>query len=573
MTGLTSYPHIADPDGDSWVERFMAFVGRGHAAACAALIVLSLACLLPGFVSLQPIDRDEPRFAQASKQMLETRDFVDIRFQDEARHKKPVGIYWLQASAVSAGEVLGVPEARTTIALYRLPSLLGAIGGVLLTYWAALAFLDRRGAFLSAAMMAVCVILMFESKLAKTDAVLLSCAMAVMGGLARAYLGQGGARLPLRTLLIFWLGMAIGILVKGPMVIMFAGLAGLCLSIKERSGYWLTNLKLKWGFLATFLIVLPWFIAIAIRSHGEFFEASVGQDMLAKVRGGQEAHGAPPGFYLISFFAMFWPGAILAAIAVPFAWINRSRREIAFCIAWILPTWICFEIFPTKLPHYVMPLYPAIAIVIVMSIGEKFMGPHRPLARIASWVMPLIPLILTFGLAGVAWVLDRTLPWAGFAVLLLASGLAIAARNAFARNLSVRCILLSLVSAIFVAIGVFGLTQRDIPSLKLSPRLIEATRSARCKAPELGSLGYREPSLIFLGGTRLQLLSDAANGVAFAKGGGCRVVFVESRYDPSFRELAEKSGVKLFRLPLISGFNINGGKRLDIFVYETRQSE
>jgi 4-amino-4-deoxy-L-arabinose transferase-like glycosyltransferase len=60
-------------------------------------LLLSLAFFVPGQFTLQPMDRDEPRFAQASKQMLETGDFVDIRFQDEARHKKPVGIYWLQS--------------------------------------------------------------------------------------------------------------------------------------------------------------------------------------------------------------------------------------------------------------------------------------------------------------------------------------------------------------------------------------------------------------------------------------------------------------------------------------------
>src|SRR5688500_13734694 len=89
-------------------------VERSHARLCAVLVLLSLACFLPGFTSLQPMDRDEPRYAQASKQMLETGDLVDIRFQVEARHKKPVGIYWMQSAAVAAGQALGVPEARTT---------------------------------------------------------------------------------------------------------------------------------------------------------------------------------------------------------------------------------------------------------------------------------------------------------------------------------------------------------------------------------------------------------------------------------------------------------------------------
>ena len=122
------------------LDRLTAMASASHARACALLLAISLIAFLPGFSTLQPLDRDEPRFAQASKQMLETGDFVDIRFQDEARHKKPVGIYWLQSAAVAAGEALGVPEARTQIWLYRLPSLLGAVATVLLTYWALLAF-------------------------------------------------------------------------------------------------------------------------------------------------------------------------------------------------------------------------------------------------------------------------------------------------------------------------------------------------------------------------------------------------------------------------------------------------
>src|SRR6185436_9988725 len=147
---------LASAETPTWSDRLLALVDRSHARACAVLLALSLVCFLPGFLSLQPMDRDEPRYAQASKQMLESGDFVDIRFQNEARHKKPVGIYWLQAASVAAGEALGVPDARTTIALYRIPSLIGATAMVLLTYWASLAFGGRREAFLAAGFVAAC---------------------------------------------------------------------------------------------------------------------------------------------------------------------------------------------------------------------------------------------------------------------------------------------------------------------------------------------------------------------------------------------------------------------------------
>src|SRR5580704_5764937 len=110
-----------------WAGRLFEFVAASNILAVLALLVAAGLAFAPGFATLQPMDRDEPRFAQASKQMLESGDFVSIRFQDEARLNKPVGIYWLQTAAVAAGETLGVPDARTTIALYRVPSLVAAI--------------------------------------------------------------------------------------------------------------------------------------------------------------------------------------------------------------------------------------------------------------------------------------------------------------------------------------------------------------------------------------------------------------------------------------------------------------
>ena len=74
---------------------------------------------------------------------------------------------------MNTASALGLPNARTTIWLYRMPSLFGAIGAVLLTYWCALAFVSRRGALLAALMMATCTVLGAEARLAKTDAVLL----------------------------------------------------------------------------------------------------------------------------------------------------------------------------------------------------------------------------------------------------------------------------------------------------------------------------------------------------------------------------------------------------------------
>src|SRR5256885_7961955 len=126
MTAKFAFPSILKDLG-----ALLAVATASHARAVTFLILLSLVSFLPGFFTIPPVDRDEARFAQATKQMIESGDYIDIRFQDEVRYKKPVGIYWLQAGVVRAADALGVPQAHSTIWLYRVPSLIGAVGAVL----------------------------------------------------------------------------------------------------------------------------------------------------------------------------------------------------------------------------------------------------------------------------------------------------------------------------------------------------------------------------------------------------------------------------------------------------------
>jgi 4-amino-4-deoxy-L-arabinose transferase-like glycosyltransferase len=475
----------------------------------------------------------------------------------------------MQSASVAIGQALGVPEARTTVALYRIPSLLGALATVLLTYWASLAFFGRRGAFLTAGLMATCVILMVEARLAKTDAMLAACSVAVMGGLARAYLSRGAGVLPRRALLIFWTGFALGALIKGPLILMFAGLAAAALSYKERSARWLLTLRPWLGIAFTLAVVLPWFIAIAVKSGGAFFAASVGQDMLGKVGTAQKYHWAPPGFYLVSFFATFWPGAILAAIAVPFAWIHRREEPVAFALAWIVPSWIVFEIVPTKLPHYTLPLLPAVAILTVMAISRHFVGPHRPAAKPATVLIPFIPVGLAIGLSAVAWSFDGALPYRALPALVASSLLGFWAWWLFLKNRMVPSLWAGFIASACLSVGVFGFAQLDLRSLKLSDRLAEVARNLPCENPRVATLGYREPSLVFLTGTELEMVDSGAQASGFLRQGGCRVVFVEKRHEGDFRAENERLGQQPVLSTRVRGFNINSGRRLDIAAYAT----
>lgn len=559
-------------------ERVIRLGERSHARACLILLLLGCVCFLPGIASLQPMDRDEPRFAQASKQMLETGDFVDIRFQAEARHKKPVGIYWAQAAAVAGGEALGVPRARTAIALYRVPSLLGALAASLLTYWAALALLGRREAFLAAGLFTACLMLAAEARLAKTDALLAACCAAALGALLRAYLGR--ARLERErgpasraTALVFWLALAAGILVKGPMVPLFAGLTVAVLALRDRSARWLLDLRPALGIVLTLLLVAPWFAAIAWKSGGAFYGEAVGHDMLGKVGRGAEKHWGPPGAYAVAFFATFWPGAAFAALAAPFAWRCRGEDAVAFLLAWIVPAWLILEAVPTKLPHYVLPLMPAVAILTALALDRGALDPGRRGARWVAALVVLIPVGITIGLTASAWSLDRTIPWTGLPLLLAACAVAAAAWAAFARGAAEGAIAIAVAASAILSPAVFGLAQTDLPSLKVSPRLAAIRDGLSCAHPQVASLGLREPSLVFLIGTDLAMLNSAAEAAAFLREDGCRLVFVEGRFAGAFDRAREGAEINPLIVGQVSGFNINGGRRVDLSAYATGLEE
>ena len=515
------------------------------------------------------MDRDEPRFAQASKQMLETRDFVDIRFQDEARHKKPVGIYWLQSVAVSAAEAAGVPDARRTIGLYRLPSFAAAIGAVLLTYWGGLAFLSRRGAFVAAALMATTVLLGVEARLAKTDATLLLTCLVGFGVLARlwfAAVSPHTARpIGLGAVLAFWIAMGIGILVKGPITPLIVFLPALVLTIRERSGRWLLPLRPWLGLLIVLILVAPWLTAIALKTGGSFFADSVGKDMLGKVGQGQERHWGPPGLYAVLFWVTAWPMAAFMALAFRFAWVERRDDGVAFLLAWILPCWIVFELVQTKLPHYVMPLYPAIAVLAMVAIERDAVPFHWRSAKWVSALVLLTPVLILAALGGF-WHFERTLPFFAVPLILLAVVAGFWAMRALQKAEPMAGAGLAVVASLALTAAVYPLAMPEFRTINLSKRLAEAARAVPCETPAYASAGFNEPSLVFLTDTEIDLTDGRSAAQGFATP-GCRIVFVERRHEAAFQEglagIASQPGLRT----RVTGLNINSGRPVDIGVY------
>ena len=339
---------------ESRIDRFL---GGGWRGPLAAAVVTFLA-VLPGLVAFPVMDRDEARFAQATAQMLETGDLVSINLQDTPRFKKPVGIHWLQALSVAA---LSSVEKRQIWA-YRVPSLLGAMAAAAACAWGAAAFFGSTNGAVAGALLGSSLVLSTEGLLATTDAALCGSITLMMAALGRIYAASKGEAIARSgTRAVFWAGMAVSILLKGPIGPLVAILTLVALWAWDRKAAWMSSLGWTWGVALILLVVGPWAWSITVTTDGAFWTGAVMGDMLSKVASGQESHGAPPGLHTALAPLLLFPATVLLPAGVMLGWNLRDQTGVRFAICWLVPAWLVFELTPTKLPHYTLPLYGALA--------------------------------------------------------------------------------------------------------------------------------------------------------------------------------------------------------------------
>ena len=544
-------------------ESLARWSGGWRGPALAAFIAFLAG--LPGLVAVPPLDRDEARFAQATAQMLETRDFVVIRFQDGPRFKKPVGIHWMQAASVS---VFSSPEARQIWA-YRLPSLLGAMLAAAACAWGASGFFGGRAGLIAGALLGATFLLSTEAFIAKTDAMLAGTTTLALAALARLYAAQGGGPPAGRAAIwIFWCAIGTAALIKGPVGPMVAALTLVVLAIWDRRTGWMGQLRWWWGLLIFLAIVGPWAGAVTVATDGGFWSQAVGSDLAPKLAGGQETHGAPFGYHTLLAPILAFPITLLLPAACLVAWKHRAEPGVRFALAWLIPTWLLFEILPTKLVHYTLPAYGALAWLAARALAE-------PLGRVVRWLGAGLAAAVGVALAGGVFYLlslygGASAAWAATlaAVLLAAAGL-------IGGWLLVRGATFGAV-AVALGLGLLGhaaLAALVLPQFRplwLSARLEEAMdinrllpRQGIAEAP-VAVAGYAEPSLVFALGTPTELEGPAEAAKAIVEN---RPAIVEGREDAAFRAALRAYGVRAEEVAKIEGLNYSKGDPMTLRVY------
>jgi 4-amino-4-deoxy-L-arabinose transferase-like glycosyltransferase len=526
------------------------------------LICLCLALWLPGLFVLPPTDRDESRFALATRQMVESGDYVRIMNGAEPRSKKPIGIHWLQAPFVMAARAVGV-ATDNPIWPYRIASLLGGMLAVLATEAIGRTLLASRVAgLLAGAMLGASVILTVETHLAKTDAALLGATTLAMAVLARAWSGQAVGR---RRAAFFWVALGVGILIKGPVTPMVVGLAAASASVAGRRLAWLGCLRPAWGVPLLAAVVLPWFIAIGIDTHGAFFAQAVGGDLGQKLAGGAESHGALPGLHLLLLPFLAFPSTVPILLGLAAAVARRREPATLFLLAWLVPAWLVFEAVPTKLPHYTLPLYPALFLLAAAFLDVRGKPVSTGLRLARPWALGILA-VASVGLSGAALVVPVMVhapAWLGVPAALLVVPVTWAAFQCR-----------PLVAAACAVPLYASLLQWELPRLDalwIAPRAVAALRGAWPGVPADGAgvfaVGYAEPSLMFLAGPRLRWLPDGALAEQAWSRLPHAAAFIAAPEVTSFKAAAAQAGIAAVPAARIGGVDYARGKDIDLELF------
>ena len=545
-------------------------VAQVHRRPLAALLLICLLAWLPGFFTLPPLDRDESRFAQATKQMLETGDFININLGDGPRYEKPAGIYWLQAASTA---VFGT-GVRNQIWTYRVPSLAGALTAVAATFFLVRLFAGVEAAFTAGLLLGMSVLLMSEAKIAKTDAFLVGCIVVAQAVIMRVYLSvrspQSFTPPTLGLVLLGWAAFGVGILIKGPVILLVCGASVIAASLFDRDWRWLSKLHPLMGFGLTLLMVVPWAIAIGIASDGAFYQQSLGKDFAAKLIGEQETHGGPIGYYALLMHVTFWPGSLALLPGIALGVARRRDPAIRYLLLWAATAWLMFEIAPTKLPHYILPAYPAVAALCALWLTSGPEATSSRLQRGAAYVSLALFAIVGAALAVfVAWAPDQygnggTI--ALYAACAVGLGVALAALAPALKDRKLAAMGLATLSAAILYYAAGFLAVPRVNELWISQRLADAVaRHAMPGDPPVVTAGYAEPSISFLLGTKTALESGAGAALLSGKVGG--LALVDSGENESFLSLITEAGGRAEALDEISGLNYSRGRETRITLY------
>jgi 4-amino-4-deoxy-L-arabinose transferase-like glycosyltransferase len=484
-----------------------------HLASFGAVVVIATLSIFPGLGRATFWEPDEARFAEATRQMFERGDFLTPYLNGVPRFEKPPLMYWLQSVAFTP---LGPTELSA-----RLPAAIAGVGCVGLLYWLALPLVSRRAALLAAVVFATMFRFVVFARQGLTDVPALFFILAALTGFVRV--AEAEAR-P-RAIWLAWIAVGLGVLAKGPV-----GLLPLAIwaawAMARRDWRLITGVRPLAGLAVAAAISAPWYLAMSIMHGRAFIDFAIGHEMVSRVL--SESSFAPVrGF---SYYWQIWPGDaapwsllfVAAVIWAGYRWRTitpNARKAMGFALAWFVCVFLIFSFSQSKIPHYILPAYPAAALLIGIFLDRMADKPEDA----AWWRVPMC--VVAVGCVALALVLLRSMPALMaeastttrllMPMLLVGGGLAIGIAVWRRSAVGAACSLALALSIVFAVIGSV-IVPTAIEPFKPMPKL--AREAARLTDPgePIGLLGmYGAASVIYYSQRRIQHLEDDDIAVSF----------------------------------------------------------
>jgi 4-amino-4-deoxy-L-arabinose transferase-like glycosyltransferase len=348
-----------------------------HALLLLALLALSGLLFFLALGDMGLTDRDEGRNAEAGREMFESGDRLTPTFNGELRIAKPVFIYWLMEQSY---RLFGVNEFAA-----RFPSALFGMGLIFIHYLFLLHQRDQTVALFGGLMLLLNLEILGLGRMALTDSVLIFFTTASLYGFWLGLHGEGGVR---RWIWVFYIGMALATLTKGPVGFAVPIIAAALYLIWTRRWreYWQKGVPLA-GLLLFILLAAPWYAAMFL-VHGDAYATGAKANTIGRFLSPMEGHQGTIFFYLPVLLLGFFPWSALLPVPLYHAFKNwRSSEGISrypsaplphsdlpqpstpgrelelFAALWVVGVFVFFTASSTRLPHYIGPLFPAAALL------------------------------------------------------------------------------------------------------------------------------------------------------------------------------------------------------------------
>lgn len=450
-------------------------------------------------------DRDEPRFARAAVEMLQSGDYVVPTFNQQLRPDKPPLTYWAMNLPL---RLLGPTELAV-----RLPSIVGMLLAGWFTYLIGKAMFNNRTGLWAMIILLSSPLAVFMGTFATADGLLL--AWSTLAVLAFVWILED--RLRWQYLLVMLIALTLGQLTKGPV----AGLALVSVVLGSK-GLMRSQLKLGRRFWVGFVLVLlasiglfmAWFIPASVATDWQLARSMAGRHLLDRMVQPAEGHGGKGILEYVVLLPMY--GLIILGTFFPWtmhlpaglsAMIRRhvgTRRDRTVLWTWMGGVFIVFSLLATKLPHYVLPMYPAMALLCAatldararMHLAEK----DRDWLRGGVWFFgPTAAVFFVGGLVGGALVLGTAAAWLLTPLVVLAVTAVLAIRWQLREKVYRSSRLLAAAVVVCLLMLLPALAWRIEPMMHDSPALATAVRQALDQHPQAPVFwsGYEEPTLAF----------------------------------------------------------------------------